>query len=66
MGFRTLNGIKPSVFYERFGISLATRIEPSFSLWLKNQKAVITADGNYALNRDGLLLLNTFLMEIMV
>lgn len=66
MGFRTLNGIKPSVFYERFGIPLATRIEPSFSLWLKNQKAVITADGNYALNRDGLLLLNTFLMEIIV
>ena len=66
MGFRTLNGINPSVFYERFGIPLSNRIEPFFTTWQNNQKAVITPDGNYALNRNGLLFLNTFLMEILI
>lgn len=65
MGFRKTQGIHPSVFYERFGFSIKDRIEPIFSQWKEKGLAIVTKDGNYSLNAQGLLFLNSFLMLIL-
>lgn len=65
MGFRTLEGVNNRDFFDRFGISILDSIEPTFTHWQKNKKALLTPRGNYALTKEGLLLLNTFLIQIM-
>lgn len=63
MGFRTLNGINSIEFRKRFGIELETKIQPVFDCWQEKKLAEKTGS-SYALNKQGLLYLNTFLREL--
>ena len=62
MSFRTLDGADITEFERRFGKSIDI-IEPVFSSWCQKGLAEKT-DSRYALNKQGLLLLNRFLEEI--
>lgn len=64
MGFRMLQGISPIEFSKRFNENLLDRIEPVFTQWKKANKALVLANGNYALTSEGLLFLNQFLESI--
>ncbi len=63
MGFRTLEGADISEFERRFNEKIDV-IEPVFSKWCKKGLAKRTKN-LLALNKEGLLLLNCFLKEIM-
>ena len=63
MGFRTLEGADAEEFRRRFGEDISV-IEPVFSKWSRKGLAHKTKS-RLALNKDGLLLLNCFLQEIM-
>ena len=63
MGFRTLEGVDISEYKSRFGGDISV-IEPVFSEWCRKGLAQTTKEG-WALNKEGLLLLNCFLKEIM-
>ena len=62
MAFRTLDGADAVEFETRFGKSIDL-IEPVFSSWCRRGLAEKTGS-RYALNKQGLLLLNRFLEEI--
>lgn len=62
MAFRTLDGVDAVEFETRFGKSIDL-IEPVFSSWCRRGLAEKTGS-RYALNKQGLLLLNRFLEEI--
>ena len=63
MGFRTLEGVDISEYKSRFGGDISV-IEPVFSEWCRKGLAQTTKE-RWALNKEGLLLLNCFLKEIM-
>ena len=63
MGFRTLEGADAEEFKRRFSEDISV-IEPVFSKWCRKGLAHKTKS-RLALNKDGLLLLNCFLQEIM-
>ncbi len=65
MGFRKREGVSPNDFYERFGTLLTDYIEPTFTKWLNKGQALVLPTGNYALTSEGLLFLNSFLLEIL-
>ncbi|MBQ4496764.1 MAG: coproporphyrinogen III oxidase family protein [Spirochaetaceae bacterium] len=62
MAFRTVDGADAVEFEKRFGKSIDL-IEPVFSSWCRRGLAEKTGS-RYALNKQGLLLLNRFLEEI--
>ena len=62
MAFRTVDGADAVEFETRFGRSIDL-IEPVFSSWCRRGLAE-KAGSRYALNKQGLLLLNRFLEEI--
>lgn len=62
MAFRTVDGADAVEFETRFGRSIDL-IEPAFSSWCRRGLAEKTGS-RYALNKQGLLLLNRFLEEI--
>ncbi len=63
MGFRTLKGINEDIFFDRFGVTLESKIGEVFSKW--EVKNLTKKEGSfYALNKEGILLLNSFLTEI--
>jgi len=64
MGFRLLNGISRTSFYNRFGIDIISLIPKTILSWEKN-KLLYIDDCRIALNRDGLLFLNSFLLNCM-
>ncbi len=64
MGFRKIEGVNGMEFKKRFGFDISRKIEPVFSRWINDNRAHITANGNYALTESGLLFLNSFLIEL--
>lgn len=64
MGFRKIEGINPDEFCRRFKIPLKNRIDPAFSSWVERGKAVVRPNGNFALTSEGMLFLNSFLLQI--
>ncbi len=63
MGFRLLAGPNGEEFYERFGEKIEKYVEKPLLKWQKNNLAVCTKN-KFALNRQGLLLLNSFMHEL--
>jgi len=60
MGFRYIDGPDSALFRRRFGIDIADIIPETLAHW---QKTGLMAPFGRALNRDGLLFLNRFLIE---
>ncbi len=63
MGFRMLKGVDAKAFKDRFGLDLEKEIGQVFSRWEKRGLA-FRCGSFYALTKDGILYLNTFLNEI--
>lgn len=63
-GFRTSEGINIEDCKKRFNKDLLTVIEPEFSNMVNEKKAIII-NKNYSLLPDGMLFLNSFLVEIL-
>ncbi len=63
MGFRTIKGIDENDFYSRFGHTLESRIGSVFSQW-QNKKLAQKNDSWWTLGKQGIMLLNEFLVEI--
>jgi oxygen-independent coproporphyrinogen-3 oxidase len=60
MGFRCLEGPDPALFSRRFGISLEEAIPQTLEKWRQRGRM---AEKGSALNREGLLYLNPFLLD---
>lgn len=65
MGFRKIEGVDPKDFFSRFNLPLEKLIEPVFTKWRNMKRAIIHPSGSLALTQDGMLFLNTFLLEIL-
>lgn len=63
MGFRLLDGPNAEYFYSRFGENIEKYVKEPLSRWQKKNLAVCT-ENKYALNQQGLLLLNSFMQEL--
>jgi oxygen-independent coproporphyrinogen-3 oxidase len=60
MGFRCLKGPDPALFSRRFGVSLEDAIPQTLEKWRRRGRL---AEKGSALNREGLLYLNPFLLD---
>ena len=63
MGFRLLDGPNAEDFFSRFGENIENYVKEPLSRWQKKNLAVCT-ENKYALNQQGLLLLNSFMQEL--
>ncbi|MBQ5472347.1 MAG: radical SAM family heme chaperone HemW [Treponema sp.] len=67
MGLRTLNGINSKIYLNRFKNDIPEDIVNKFKKWQQNNLAEINtlSDGSvqYSLNKQGILLLNSFIIE---
>ncbi|MDR2419178.1 MAG: coproporphyrinogen III oxidase family protein [Treponema sp.] len=61
MGFRYIDGPDLALFQKRFGQPLEASIPRSLAAW---QSLLVSSPSGYALSKDGLLLLNRFLLDI--
>ena len=64
MGFRKMDGVSSSRFFERFEEDIKTFLEPVFSKW--QQKGLACRENDcYYLNKNGILFLNAFLTQLL-
>jgi oxygen-independent coproporphyrinogen-3 oxidase len=61
MGFRYIEGPDPALFERRFGVTIENAIPETLARW---RERGLAGAGRAALNREGLLLLNPFLLDV--